>query len=147
MNKNITLLLATLAVVVTATAPTAALAQTAKPGTGSKAMEMAMDHKTSAFKGVEVNKGHAVLFKKGEKTMLRLSSDFEVPNSPAPHWQIVDGEGNIYLLKQLKIAGDKKNLSIMLPSNIKSVKKVQIWCSFAEVLLGEAVFMEVQKLN
>jgi hypothetical protein len=111
------------------------------------AMKTAMESKTGNFKGVEVNKGHAVLSRKNMKTTLTLSSDFELPNTPAPHWQVVDGNGNVYLLQQLKIVGNKQNLSITLPAYVKSVKKVQIWCSFAEVLLGEASFAEVQKLN
>ncbi len=106
-----------------------------------------MSAMTSMFKGVEVNKGTATLTQKDGKHMLKLSNDFKIPNTPAPHWQIVDGEGNVYLLKQLKIAGDKKNLSITLPSYIKSVKSVQIWCSFAEVVLGEASFNGVQELH
>jgi hypothetical protein len=73
-------------------------------------------------------------------TMLKLSSDFKIPNTPAPHWQVVDAKGNVFLLNQLKIKDDMVNRTVMLPSYIKSVAKVQIWCSFAEVNLGEAIF-------
>lgn len=98
--------------------------------------KMMMEMSTSAFKGVEVNGGMAML----SGRTLKLSPDFVIPKAPAPSWQIVDKQGNVYLLKQLRLAGGKMNRQIMLPSYIKSVAKVQIWCSFAEVLLGEASF-------
>ncbi|MCW5936595.1 MAG: hypothetical protein KIT11_04735 [Fimbriimonadaceae bacterium] len=103
--------------------------------------------KTSMFKGIEVNKGHAMLVHKENKHFLKVSDDFQIPNSPAPHWQVVDSMGNTYLLNQLKIVGEKTNRQIELPGYIKDVKYVQIWCSFAEVLLGEASFAEAQKVN
>ena len=61
-----------------------------------------------------------------------------IPDTPAPHWQVVDSKGNVFLLNQLKIAGDKTNKTIVLPKNITDVAKVQIWCSFVEIVLGEA---------
>jgi len=93
---------------------------------------------TGAFKGIEVNGGTATVEKKDMKWMLKVSSDFKIPNSPAPHYQVVDAAGNKYLLDRLTIVGDKTKRQIVLPSYVKSVAKVQIWCSFAEVLLGEA---------
>lgn len=95
---------------------------------------------TSQFKGIEVNGGKVTLSHSNGKHILKLSNEFVLPKTPAPSWQVVDGEGNVYLLKQLKIAGNKLNKSVTLPSYIKSVAKVQIWCSFAEVVLGEASF-------
>ena len=77
------------------------------------------------------------------RMILTLSEDFVIPKTPAPHWQIVDSKGNTYLLNQLKIAGDKTNRSVVLPSYIQNVSKVQIWCSFAEVVLGEASFSKM----
>jgi hypothetical protein len=111
-------------------------------GASKPAMEsmMKVDATTGAFKGVEVNGGTASLYRKEGKTHLRVSDDFKLPTSPAPHWQIVDSKGNVYLLKQFNIVGDKKNRDIVLPGYIGSVAKVQVWCSFAEVLLGEASF-------
>ncbi len=102
---------------------------------------------TSMFKGIEVNKGTVSLNKMDGKYRLTLSADFEIPNSPAPHWRVVDSQGNTYLLNQLRIAGDKTNREIMLPKYIKDVKTVQIWCSFAEVVLGEASFTRAMPLN
>lgn len=99
---------------------------------------MMMD--SGMFKGVEVNMGHVSVSHKNGRTMLSLSPDFVIPKAPAPSWQIVDSKGNKYLLNQLRIAGDKTNLTITLPKYIHDVAKVQIWCSFVETVLGEASF-------
>ena len=103
------------------------------------------DHKmmmmdSGTFKGVEVNAGHVSVSMKDGKTTLMLSPDFVIPKAPAPSWQIVDSKGNTYLLNQLRIAGDKTNLTITLPKYIHDVAKVRIWCSFVETVLGEATF-------
>lgn len=105
--------------------------------------------KSTTFKGIEVNAGSAMLYKgsKDGKWHLRWSDDFKVPGTPAPHWQVVDGNGNTYLLNRLSIKDDKQNRDITLPSYIKSVSKVQIWCSFVEVVLGEAKFDKMMELN
>jgi len=96
---------------------------------------------TSApFKGIKVNGGTVTMTKEGDKTVLTLSDDFVVPQTPDPHWQVVDSKGNVYLLERLPIKGDKVNKSITLPSYVPDVAKVQIWCAFAETLLGEAPF-------
>ena len=78
--------------------------------------------------------------KDGDKNVLTLSDDFKVPDTPDPHWQVVDSHGTVYLLDRLKAKGDKYNKSITLPPYIHDVAKVQIWCAFAETNLGEAVF-------
>jgi hypothetical protein len=74
------------------------------------------------------------------KDVLTLSDDFKVPETPAPHWQVADSKGNVYLLQRLKVKGDKINKSIIVPSYVQDVAKVQIWCAGTEVLLGEASF-------
>ena len=69
--------------------------------------------------------------------------DFVVPDTPDPHWQVVDADGNVYLLDKLKtkaFIGSNYKKEIVLPSDIKNVSKVVIWCAFAEVNLGEAKF-------
>jgi hypothetical protein len=96
---------------------------------------------SSMFEGAEVKGGSVTLDPKGDVTMLTLSDDFQVPGAPAPHWRVVDAMGNAYLLQRLVVAGGKYHQSIVLPSYVKSVAKVQIWCAFAEVMLGEAEFM------
>jgi len=70
-----------------------------------------------------------------------------VPDTPDPHWQIVDTKGRVFLLQRLSIkgaafglVGDKINTSITLPSYIEDVAKVQIYCAWAEAVLGETTF-------
>ena len=144
-NNTLTNLVATLAFSAALIAPTASFARTQDGGQAKEMSMKMMSTHSSMFKGIEVNKGHVILNKEGNKTTLTLSPDFALPKTPAPHWQIVDSKGNVYLLKQLKIAGDKMNKSITLPSYIMDVAKVQIWCSFAEVNLGEVSFPMMEK--
>ena len=97
-------------------------------------------HTSTVFKGVKVNGGTVTHTKQDGKNVLTLSDDFKVPGTPDPHWQVIDSKGNVYLLQRLDIKGGKVNKSITLPSYIPDVVKVQIWCAFAETLLGEASF-------
>ena len=116
---------------------------------------MKMDpHTSTVFKGVKVNHGTVKHSKQGGKTVLTLSDDFEMPNTPDPHWQVVDSKGQVYLLDRLTAKGamtdmamkeGKFNKSIVLPSYVKDVVKVQIWCAWAEALLGEASFQKALK--
>jgi len=97
-------------------------------------------HTSSKFEGPKANTGTVTHSKHGNMNVLMLSDDFVVPDTPAPHWQIVDSEGSVYLLQRLKIKGDKYNQTITVPAYVKDISKVQIWCAFAETLLGEAKF-------
>jgi|SRR5688572_15511687 hypothetical protein len=95
------------------------------------------------FAGVKANTGSVTLSSGGNVRTLTLSEDFKAPEAPDPHWQVVDNDGRTYLLQKLTVkglTGDKQNRSINLPAYIKSVAKVQFWCAYAEVLLGEASF-------
>jgi hypothetical protein len=97
-------------------------------------------HTTGMFKGGKVNGGMVTHSKEGGTNVLTLSDDFRIPDTPAPHWQVVDSKGNVYLLQMLKIKEDKVNMTIKVPSYVKDIARVQIWCSWAETLLGEASF-------
>ncbi|MGH7429101.1 MAG: hypothetical protein ACREJ4_12225 [Candidatus Methylomirabilaceae bacterium] len=102
-------------------------------------------HTSKPFAGKTVNGGTVTHAKKAGKHVLTLSDDFKAPGSPDPHWQVVDSKGNVYLLNRLTIKGEKEkedrlNKSITLPGYIRDVAKVQMWCAWAEVLLGEAPF-------
>jgi hypothetical protein len=97
-------------------------------------------HTSKPFSGVKVNSGTVTHSKQGDKSILTLSNDFKVPEAPDPHWQVVDAKGNVYLLQRLTIKEDKINTTITLPSYIRDIAKVQIWCAWAEALLGEAPF-------
>lgn len=115
-------------------------------------------HTSTTFKGAKVNAGTVTHSKKDGKNVLTLSDDFVVPDTPDPHWQVVDSKGTVYLLERLDIKegamsmgamsamgmkGGKDiqfNRSITLPAYIRDVAKVQIYCAWAEALLGEASF-------
>jgi hypothetical protein len=100
-------------------------------------------HTTGQFQGPKANKGHVTHSTRDSKSVLTLSDDFVVPDTPDPHWQVVDSDGQVYLLDKLKkkaLLGDKYQKEIVLPSYVKNVKKVVIWCAWAEANLGEASF-------
>jgi hypothetical protein len=107
---------------------------------------LAQSHTSRAFSGPKVNGGTVTHSTKDGKDVLTLSDDFKVPDSPDPHWQVVDSRGNTYLLQRLAaknlggLVKDRINMSITLPSYVKDVAKVQIYCAWAEVVLGEAPF-------
>ena len=98
------------------------------------------EHTTTVFQGKAVNGGTARHVRENGKSILRLSDDFQIPGSPDPHWQVVDSKGVVYRLQALKVKEGLSNREIELPKFVSNVVKVQIWCAFAEVLLGEASF-------
>jgi len=100
-------------------------------------------HTSSQFQGPKANKGTVSHSVRNGKNVLTLSDDFVVPDTPDPHWQVVDSDGQVYLLDKLKkkaLLGDKYQKEIVLPSYVKNVSKVIIWCAWAEANLGEASF-------
>ncbi len=102
-------------------------------------------HTTTKFEGGKANSGTASHGRSGNSDTLTWSEDFKIPDTPAPHWQVVDTKGNVYLLNRLKIkggvlGGEKENRTITIPAYIHDVAKVQIYCAWAEALLGEASF-------
>jgi uncharacterized protein YdeI (BOF family) len=120
-----------------------ALVVTALGLSASGAFAQGSTHTSSQFQGPKANKGTVTHSTKDGKSVLTLSDDFVVPDTPDPHWQVVDSDGNVYLLDKLKtkaFIGSNYKKEIVLPSYVKNVKKVQIWCAFAEVNLGEASF-------
>jgi hypothetical protein len=115
---------------------------------GAASLASAETFTTTTFAGKAVNGGTATY--DGEKRTLTWSDDFKVPGSPAPHWQVVDSKGNVYLLQRLEVEAGllqrvgvkraKQNRTIIVPAYVPDIGKVQIWCAWAEVLLGEATF-------
>jgi hypothetical protein len=102
-------------------------------------------HTSRPFSGAKVNGGTVTHSVQGGKHVLTLSGDFKVPDTPDPHWQVVDSKGNVFLLQRLPIKGalglkDKINTSITLPAYVSDVAKVQIYCAWAETILGETTF-------
>lgn len=109
----------------------------------SGAFAQSGSHTSSQFQGPKANKGTVTHSIKDGKSILTLSDDFVVPDTPDPHWQVVDSDGNVYQLDKLKtkaFIGSNYKKEIVLPSYVKNVSKVVIWCAFAEVNLGEAKF-------
>lgn len=103
----------------------------------------AQSRTSGPFTGVKANTGTVTLSTSGKSQVLTLSENFKAPDAPDPHWQVVDSQGRVYLLQKLTVkglVGDKMNRSITLPAYIADVAKVQFWCAYAEVLLGEASF-------
>jgi len=76
---------------------------------------------TTPFAGKAVNGGTVTHEHRGGKHVLTVSTDFQVPGSPDPHWQVVDSKGTVYLLDRLKLKDDKINRSITLPAHISDV--------------------------
>jgi len=100
-------------------------------------------HKSSNFQGPKANKGYVSHIDRDGKSVLTLSDDFVVPDTPDPHWRVVDSDGNVYDLDKLKkkaLLGDKYQKEIVVPGYVKNVSKVIIWCAWAEANLGEASF-------
>jgi hypothetical protein len=106
----------------------------------STPLEAQGTHTSKRFAGAKVNAGTVTHTQKGGQDVLSLSSDFVVPDTPDPHWQVVDSKGQVFLLQRLGIKGDKVNTRIVLPDYVKDVAKVQIYCAWAEVVLGETTF-------
>jgi len=100
-------------------------------------------HTSGPFHGPKANKGQVTHSTRDGKSILTLSDDFVVPDTPDPHWELVDSDGTVYLLDRLKtksLIGDKYKKEIVVPGYVKNVSKVVIWCAFAEANLGEASF-------
>ena len=97
-------------------------------------------HKSKPFAGPKANTGFVTHTKQGNDNILTLSDDFVVPDTPDPHWRVIDSKGTVYDLAKLKIKNDGYNKSIKLPPYVKDVAKVVIWCAWAETNLGEASF-------
>lgn len=97
-------------------------------------------HVSSQFQGAKANKGTVTHSIRDGKSTLTLSDDFVVPDTPDPHWELVDSNGTVYLLDKLKLKGDRTKKEITVPSYVPNVAKVVIWCAWAEANLGEASF-------
>jgi hypothetical protein len=96
---------------------------------------------TSKFEGPKANTGTATYSVENGMKMLRVSADFKVPDTPAPTWRVVDSKGNVYTLDAfMSKAGNGEKREVMVPSYIQNIVKVQVYCAWAEVLLGEASF-------
>ena len=99
-----------------------------------------LDSQTSGpFQGPKANTGTVTHYTENGKSTLQVSADFKVPDTPAPTWRVVDSKGNIYTLDAFKIKGGEKR-EVEVPAYVKDVVKVQVYCAWAQILLGEASF-------
>lgn len=96
-------------------------------------------HTSAQFAGPKANTGTVSHVYENGKSMLRVSPDFKVPDTPAPTWRIVDHKGVVYTLDAFKIKGGEKR-EVVVPSYVPNIAKVQVYCAWAEVILGEAGF-------
>ena len=96
---------------------------------------------TSRFEGSKANTGTAMYSVENGKRILRVSADFKVPDTPAPTWRVIDSKGNIYTLDAFKVkAGSGEKREVMVPAYVRDIVKVQVYCAWAEVILGQAGF-------
>jgi hypothetical protein len=96
-------------------------------------------HTSGQFAGPKANTGKAIHAFDNGKSMLRVSPEFKVPDTPAPTWRVVDSHGQVYTLDAFKIKGGEKR-EIVVPGYIRDIARVQVYCAWAEVLLGETRF-------
>jgi hypothetical protein len=101
-------------------------------------------HTSGQFAGPKANTGTVSHLYENGKSILRVSSDFKVPDTPAPTWRIVDSKGNVYTLDAFKIKGGEKR-QVMVPGFVGDIAKVQVYCAWAEILLGETSFASPAK--
>ena len=101
-------------------------------------------HTSAQFQGAKANTGTVTHYIENGKSMLKVSDDFKVPDTPAPTWRVVDSKGNVYTLDAFKIKGtlgtNAEKREVVVPSYIPNIAKVQVYCAWAEVLLGETSF-------
>lgn len=96
-------------------------------------------HKSSMFAGPKANTGTVSHVRENGKSILRVSSDFKVPDTPAPTWRVVDSKGAIHTLDAFKIKGGEKR-EVQVPAYVRDIVKVEVYCAWAEILLGDAKF-------
>lgn len=98
-------------------------------------------HTSSQFQGPKANTGTVNHYVENGKSMLKVSDDFKVPDTPAPTWRVIDSRGNIYTLDAFKIkSGNNEKREVVVPAYVQNIVKVQVYCAWAEVILGEASF-------
>jgi hypothetical protein len=106
-------------------------------------------HTSSRFEGPKANTGTVMHYNENGKSMLKVSDDFKVPDTPAPTWRVVDSKGNIYTLDAFKIKGllgsNAEKREVVVPAYVPDIVRVQVYCAWAEVLLGESSFPQAVK--
>ena len=105
------------------------------------ALASSHEHQSGPFAGVKADRGSVTHRVEDGRHVLVLSDDFKIPDAPDPHWQLVDSKGTVFQLDRLIVKpGETLKRKITVPAYVADVAKVQMWCAYAEVLLGEASF-------
>src|SRR5499427_7618951 len=78
-------------------------------------------HKSGPFQGAKANKGFVTHTTQNGKSILVLSDDFVPPQTPDPHWQVIDSNGKTYLLDRLMTKDQKLKKSIVVPEYVADI--------------------------
>src|SRR5437763_16330272 len=81
-------------------------------------------HQSNQFQGPKANKGFVTHSNRDGKSVLPLSDDLVVPDTPDPHWRVVDSEGQEYdpdKLRKNALLGDKYQKEMSVPGYVKKV--------------------------
>ena len=62
-------------------------------------------HKSGPFQGAKANTGYVAHTTENGNSVLTLSDDFKAPDTPDPHWQVVDSTGNTSRRSRLRAPG------------------------------------------
>src|SRR5690349_17275963 len=102
-------------------------------GIGMTAVAAKMDtHTSGMFQGPKANTGTVMHYVENGKSMLKVSPDFKVPDTPAPTWRVVDSKGTVYTLEAFKIkAGGGEKREVAVPAYVHDIAKVQVYCAWA----------------
>src|SRR4051812_26051317 len=107
MFRNTRRTVLALAIAALGTAGTLGFVSATSAGDNNKSTLLVRDEgrRTGRFHGPKANTGYAIETMENGRIKLSVSDDFEIPNTPAPSWQVIDSQGNTYLLNQFKIKG------------------------------------------
>jgi hypothetical protein len=97
-----------------------------------------MAHTTAKFESPQANTGTVTHTIEDGKSTLRVSADFKVPDTPARIWRVVDSKSNI--LHAGRFQDQSRGKRVVVVPCVHDIVKVQVYCAWAEVLLGETSF-------
>src|SRR5258708_24299206 len=105
--------------------------------TASVSVAAQSPHTSSKFAGPKANTGTVTHSVDNGKSILRVSADFKVPDTPAPTWRVIDSKGNVYTLDAFKIkGGNGEKREVIVPPYLHDIVKVQVYCALAELIMA-----------
>jgi hypothetical protein len=82
-------------------------------------------HTSSKFEGPKANTGTVTHTVENSKSILRVSADFKLPDTPTLTWRVLDSQGNIFTLGAFKIqAGKGEKREVVVPSYVHDIVRV-----------------------